>query len=177
VFPSELDVPNQDRIPYTEVPLQNDRGEYILDYVLGQDMVVWYAQGEITDRTREHLTTADACLIHYRKLLREQIEIVQQGGEPMNTFRDPARNKRLRTAVYSREDSTARDGRAAGYYRANFHKFSKGGWRYIEDDVDRYCPDKELIIRLYEQTEALGRQVSASGELLEEARPVGARGV
>jgi 5,5'-dehydrodivanillate O-demethylase len=173
VFPPELDVPRQDRIPYMEVPLQNERGEYILDYVLGQDMVVWYAQGEITDRTQEHLTAADACLIHYRKLLREQIDIVQQGGEPMNTFRDPARNQRLRTPVYTREDS---DGRAAGYYRANFHKFSKGGWRYIEDDVDRYCPDRELIIQLYQQTEAVGNQLSASRELLEEPRPVGAPG-
>ena len=173
VFPPELDVPRQDRIPYTEVPLQNERGEYILDYVLGQDMVVWYAQGEITDRTQEHLTAADACLIHYRQLLREQIEIVQRGGEPMNTFRDPVRNRRLRTPVYSREDGTAR---AAGYYRANFHKFSKGGWRYIEDDVDRYCPDRELIISLYEQTEALGKQVAASRELLEAPSAVGASG-
>ena len=91
------------------MPLQNERGEYILDYVLGQDMVVWHAQTEITDRTQGHLTAADACLMYYRKLLREQIEIVRQGGEPMNTFRDPAGNRRLRTPVYTREDSTARD--------------------------------------------------------------------
>ena len=64
-----------------------------------------------------------------------------------------------------REDSSARDGRASGYYRANFHKFSKGGWRYIEDDVDRYCPDKELIISLYEQTEALGKRMTEQREL------------
>ena len=28
-----------------------------------------------------------------RRLLREQIEIVQKGGEPMGVIRDPAKNK------------------------------------------------------------------------------------
>jgi len=32
-----------------------------------------------------------------------------------------------------------------GLLSGQFHRFSKAGWRYIEDDVDRYCPDKELI--------------------------------
>jgi 5,5'-dehydrodivanillate O-demethylase len=167
VFPPELDVPHQARIPYVEVPLKNDRGEYILDYVLGQDMVAWYAQGEITDRTQEHLTAGDNCLIHYRKLLRDQIDLVRGGSEPMNTFRDASTNQGLRTPVYLREDRAAKDGRAAGYYRANFHKFGWGGWRYIEDDVDRYCPDKQLIIDLYERTEQLAtradRQAAAAG--------------
>jgi hypothetical protein len=25
---------------------------------------------------------------------------------------------------------------------AQFHKVSKAGWKHIEDDVDRYCPDE-----------------------------------
>ena len=40
-------------------------------------------------------------------------------------------------------------------YRFNFHKVSKGGWKYIEDDVDRYCPDRELILKLYEEADRL----------------------
>jgi hypothetical protein len=31
----------------------------------------------------------------YRRLLLEQIKIVEDGGEPMNTFRDPAKNKMI----------------------------------------------------------------------------------
>jgi 5,5'-dehydrodivanillate O-demethylase len=46
-FPPEVQVPRQERIPYVEVPLRDANGEYILDYV-GQDMVAWYEQGEIT---------------------------------------------------------------------------------------------------------------------------------
>ena len=38
-FPPEVTVPRQERIPYVEVPIQDENGEYILDYVLGQDMV------------------------------------------------------------------------------------------------------------------------------------------
>ena len=40
-------------------------------------------------------------------------------------------------------------------YRFNFHKVSKAGWKYIEDDVDRYCPDRELILKLYEEADRL----------------------
>jgi hypothetical protein len=43
-------------------------------------------------------------------------------------------------------------------YRGNYHKRSKGGWLYIDDDADRYCPDRETIVELYAKTEALARE-------------------
>ena len=89
-FPPEIKVPQQESIPYVEVPIQDENGTYILDYVLGQDMVAWYEQGQITDRTREHLYEGDKVIIAYRQMLQEQIEIVQRGGDPMNVIRDPA---------------------------------------------------------------------------------------
>jgi 5,5'-dehydrodivanillate O-demethylase len=150
VFPEGIEAPEQNSVPYAEVPLTNGRGEHILDYVLGQDMVTWYAQGEITDRSEEHLGTSDTIVIAYRKLLRDQIELVRQGGEPMNVFRDAAANRHLTPPVHSVAD----DMDLAGLmYRENFHKVSKGGWRYIEDDADRYCPDKELLVRLFAESE------------------------
>ena len=36
-------------------------------------------------------------------------------------------------------------------YRFSFHKMFKAGWKYSEDDVDRYCPDRKLILKLYEE--------------------------
>jgi hypothetical protein len=40
---------------------------------------------------------------------------------------------------------------------------SKGGWQYIEDGVDRYCPDRELILALNEEADRLlQRQAQAS---------------
>jgi len=32
---------------------------------------------------------------------------------------------------------------------------SKAGWKDIEDDVDRYCPDRERILKLYEEADRL----------------------
>ncbi|WP_375459109.1 Rieske 2Fe-2S domain-containing protein [uncultured Enterovirga sp.] len=41
------------------------------------------SMGPIQDRTREHLGSSDKAIIQYRRLLREQIEKVAGGGEPM----------------------------------------------------------------------------------------------
>jgi 5,5'-dehydrodivanillate O-demethylase len=60
---------------------------------------MWHSQGEIADRTREHLGRGDAGVILYRKLLEEQIKIVEEGGEPINTFRDPEANRFIDTNV------------------------------------------------------------------------------
>ena len=163
-FPPEVEVPKQEYVPYAEVPLTDEQGEYIMDYVLAQDMVAWYEQGEITDRTAEHLGVSDACVLAYRKLLREQIEIVLDGGEPINVFRDPATNDRLELNVPGGKEeapSIAGVGRAAAYYRSNFHKVSKGGWMYIDDDADRYCPDRDVLVDLYRKTEEVWEAAQA----------------
>lgn len=158
-FPEEVEPPAQATVPYVEVPLQNDEGEYTIDYVMGQDMAAWHQQGEICDRTQEHLATTDVCVIAYRKLLGDQIDIVANGGEPMNVFRDPSENYRLDLQIPgSEQHSPSVQGGNSVVYRGNFHKRSKGGWLYIEDDIDRYCPDREIILRLYEKTAALAEQ-------------------
>ena len=55
--------PSKSSSPTRKCPIKDDKGEYILDYVLGQDMVAWYAQGEITDRTQEHLYAGDKVIM------------------------------------------------------------------------------------------------------------------
>jgi hypothetical protein len=148
------------------VPIQDDNGKYILDYVLGQDMVAWYEQGEITDRTQEHLYEGDKVVIAYRQMLKEQIEIVQRGGDPMNVVRNSAENvpwlpilegwPAATIAAATRMSRAHRQGTTD--YRFNFHKVSKGGWKYIEDDVDCYCPDRGLILKLHEEADQLMQQ-------------------
>jgi hypothetical protein len=56
----------------------------------------------------------------------------------------------------TRAGSARRQGPSS--YRFNFHKISQGGWQYIEDDVDRHCPDRELILALYEEADRLLQQ-------------------
>jgi len=83
-------VPKQDPVPAYEVPIQD-----LPDFVLGQDLLCWVAQGEILDRSKERLGESDRGLVMFRNMLKEQIKIVQEGGDPMNTFRDPAKNERI----------------------------------------------------------------------------------
>ncbi len=90
-FPgSGVKVPKQNPVPSFEVPIDE-----LPDFVLGQDMLCWVAQGEITDRTVERLAETDKGLVMFRKMLQEQIQAVQDGGDPINTFRDPAKNQRI----------------------------------------------------------------------------------
>src|SRR5438093_5700876 len=64
----------------------------LVDNNSGQDNFAWMSQGPITPRWTEHLGESDKGIILYRRLLREQMQIVEDGGDPMNTFRDPAKN-------------------------------------------------------------------------------------
>jgi 5,5'-dehydrodivanillate O-demethylase len=55
--------------------------------------MAWETQGAPTDRTEEHLGVGDEGIIIFRKLLREQIELVQRSGEPLGIVRDPDKNR------------------------------------------------------------------------------------
>ncbi|MEA2639407.1 MAG: 5,5-dehydrodivanillate O-demethylase oxygenase subunit [Chloroflexota bacterium] len=87
-----IELPHQDPIPYFEPPWKYESGEPNFSYITAQDELGWWSQGEITDRTREHLAYSDTAIIAYRQMLAEQLAIAEQGGEPMNVFRDPEMN-------------------------------------------------------------------------------------
>ena len=60
----------------------------------------------------EHLGQGDTHIIQLRKLLDEQIKVVAKGGDPLNTFRDPAANVCLEPPVKVRmPPKVASDGR------------------------------------------------------------------
>jgi 5,5'-dehydrodivanillate O-demethylase len=84
-------------IPLYTVPLPGVDAEGmpiwdVMDNNSGQDNYAWQSQGAITPRWTEHLGESDKGLILYRRLLRDQMKIVEDGGDPMNTFRDPTTN-------------------------------------------------------------------------------------
>jgi 5,5'-dehydrodivanillate O-demethylase len=94
-FPGDaVAVPQQDPVPAFEVPQQE-----LPDFILGQDFLCWVAQGEICDRSQELLGKSDVGLVMFRKLLMEQIKVVQDGGDPINTFRDPEKNRYIDLAL------------------------------------------------------------------------------
>ena len=51
------------------------------------------------DAAKEHLGKGDGGVILFRQLLEAQIKIVEDGGEPINTFRDPNANQSIDTMV------------------------------------------------------------------------------
>ena len=93
-FPGDVDVPEQNPIPAFEVAIKD-----LPDFVLGQDLLCWVAQGEVSDRTQEQLGKSDRGIVMFRRLLTDQIKIIQEGGDPMNTFRDPETNKCIKPSL------------------------------------------------------------------------------
>jgi 5,5'-dehydrodivanillate O-demethylase len=92
--PNESDIsPADGDPPWEYFPIRDEKGAYRLEHVLVQDAMVWETQGALTDRTQEHLGVGDEGIIIFRKLLREQIEAVQKGGEPLGVVRDARINR------------------------------------------------------------------------------------
>jgi 5,5'-dehydrodivanillate O-demethylase len=84
-------------IPTFEVPVPrlDARGQpqwELMDTNSAQDIATWVTQGALTDRSKEHLGYGDEQIVRMRQLLDEQISVVEEGGDPINTFRDPAAN-------------------------------------------------------------------------------------
>jgi 5,5'-dehydrodivanillate O-demethylase len=112
-----IEIPPQDdprSIPFFEVPVpdaQRPPEWSLLDGNSGQDILMWCSQGPIFDRSREHLGYGDEQIIRARQLLEEQISIVEEGGDPLNTFRDPKENQCLVPTFSSRIPALTPDGR------------------------------------------------------------------
>jgi len=66
-----------------------------------QDDFAWMSQGPVTPRWTEHLGESDKGIILFRRMLRDQMKAVEDGGDPINTFRDPATNVSIHTPVES----------------------------------------------------------------------------
>ena len=84
-----------DKVYTYDVPYLDKNGDYILDNVDAQDMMAWITQGAIADRTQENLGASDNGIALFRRVLRREIKKVEQGVDPMYTFRDPAQNVRI----------------------------------------------------------------------------------
>jgi len=75
---------------------------------------------------------SDVGIILLRKLLREQAQIVEDGGEPMNIIRDPAKNEYV---TLPQEQNK--------YNRGAFRKDS------FASSASRYGPARDLVATMY----------------------------
>jgi 5,5'-dehydrodivanillate O-demethylase len=97
VPPQGVEVPKHllEKVHTYEVPFIDDKGEYIVDNVDGQDMMAWISQGAIADRSLENLGATDKGIVMYRRMLKREMQKVQAGIDPMGIVRDSARNERI----------------------------------------------------------------------------------
>ncbi len=93
--------PAQETVPYRHVDLQDAQGRYRVDLVFNQDYMAWITQGAIAKRDIEKLGESDRGVIMFRKMLKDQVELMQEkGGWPtLNVFRDPIKNAILEPPV------------------------------------------------------------------------------
>jgi 5,5'-dehydrodivanillate O-demethylase len=139
-----VEAPEQPEIPYFNVPLNDEHGRPILDTVAHQDWAAWYSQGEITDRTKERLASTDYGVMQFRKMLQEQMAIVEQGGDPMNVFRDRAAVGdciTLSPAIGSDGEQWRR-----GIINRPTDKLQDGYWRDFQERFDG--PANDLVFEL-----------------------------
>ena len=78
--------PDQPVVPYRMVPLKDENDRFILDWTFNQDYMGWVTQGPIADRAKEVLGESDRGIIMFRKQLNRNIQIMEDGGDPMNVF-------------------------------------------------------------------------------------------
>jgi 5,5'-dehydrodivanillate O-demethylase len=64
---------------------------HFMDGVDAQDYMGWETQGAIADRSTERLATTDRGVVMLRQMIRENIERVQRGEDPIGVIRDPNR--------------------------------------------------------------------------------------
>lgn len=143
------EVAQQDKIPHYLIPPSIDSGGnpiwQELDNNGGQDIAAWAAQGATVDRTSERLGESDRGVIMFRDLVKRQLRIVEDGGEPMNVFRDPAQNVRINVPP--------RDGRPLEWPgpEGSFMARVNASWTH--------SPIVTELIRKYRGEEALQRPV------------------
>ena len=153
--PPGIKAPEQKVIPWYEPPLFDEKGKPILDYVLAQDALVWWAQGDLVDRSQEMLGRTDVPIVLLRRQLDEQIKLVEEGKDPMNFFRENPGEILFGAAEdppgWDPDDWTKMQLYGGGQsYRKSYHK------GFAEDDADRYGPAMDLVVELHRRIAETG---------------------
>ncbi len=152
-----VEVPHQDVVPYLDLPLKDENGEYILDCIMQQDLIAWVSQGEITDRSKEQLGSSDAGVIQYRHFLQEQLAVLEAGDEPVSVFRDSGLMEPFLHAPYTS-------------HRAGGKKYS--GLRddanaedFVPQDMMRFSSNTDRVVDLHEKAQAARLDGEPWGEM------------
>ena len=81
-----------------------------MDRVDAQDYMAWESQGPIANRLTERLATSDRGILLFRETMKENIEKVQNGVDPLGVIRDP-NHEMIDTKLSESLEQMARSGR------------------------------------------------------------------
>lgn len=139
------EVVRQDSIPYYTVPMPIDaEGNPIwaeLDSNGGQDAMIWVTQGAVADRTKEKLGGSDKGVILFRELVQRQLELSEDGGEPICVIREPEKNVRIDVPRYGLPLDVWQGPNGSYMRRIN------GPWKYapvVKEMIERYLGEEAL---------------------------------
>jgi 5,5'-dehydrodivanillate O-demethylase len=134
----------QDRPVVYEFPFVDEHGEFITDFVEGQDVMAWVSQGAITDRSQEHLGRSDQGVAMLRKMFKEAMAAVEDGEDPPGVVRE---------AHEIIELPCERDKFGAGTAFTD---------QWINGGSMRYSPIREQLLALHQDAAAM-REKAGSG--------------
>ncbi|MDA0798375.1 MAG: aromatic ring-hydroxylating dioxygenase subunit alpha [Chloroflexi bacterium] len=78
----------EDMGPYKQSPeAMHPQAHFTMHHVIPQDHMAWETQGPLADRSIEHLSYSDRGVVLLRRVLKEQIEKVQRGEDPLGVQR------------------------------------------------------------------------------------------
>ena len=123
----------------------------------------WPARGAVPPGWTEHLGESDKGIIIYRRLLREQMKIVEDGGDPMNTFRDPATNISIHVPREEDEPRYSRNGGLADNRLAPRNTVSTGNGGKYSPIVQQRAREEGYAVP--EETAKLAANVKAYGAI------------
>jgi len=135
----------QERPVVYDYPFRDENGEFITDYVEGQDVMAWVSQGAITDRSQEHLGRSDQGVAMLRKMAKEAMAAVEDGEDPPGVVRD----KREVIDLPCEKD-----------------KFGAGSAfadAWITGGSMRYSPIREQLLTLHREAAAARETVATGG--------------
>ena len=92
-FPKEGE--EREPVRIHDMPIKDKNGKVFTHQTLYQDMWAWWSQGPLAQRHLERLAESDKGIILFRRLLKKQVDLALDGGDPMNVIRDPAKNHQI----------------------------------------------------------------------------------
>jgi 5,5'-dehydrodivanillate O-demethylase oxygenase subunit len=133
-----------------ELKWLDEDGEHIVDYIEGQDIMAWVTQGDVADRTAEHIGKSDIGVVMLRRMFKEQMALVAKGEDPTVAF---TREVHERIGLPCEKDK----------FGVNFLEFALA---WLEMGSSRYSPSLDTVKKLHIDAAAIRGDMPGQAEAM-----------